>query len=204
VLRRFATIGVVSLFLSGCAAGDSGGPDGPPEKARIEALKRATPQLPFAQPLAQDARLLDVARVTLSGGEDARDVYLAELVLNRSSHRAAVCYMHYLLRRKRQHLESSYVHCGDPAAAIDLWSIPVNPDPGAAMIGTTTASVDEVRVSFSGDCGVSTYAADGPVLRLSSDRRAFILPLEGCEWARAEALRRGVVVGTAFRPSHDG
>ena len=69
-------------------------------------------------------------------------------------------------------------------------------------VGTVGASVDEVRLTFGGSCGVATYQATGPLLRSNPTRRVFMLDQSnGCLWKTAEAIRDGTVIQRYMKPS---
>ena len=69
-------------------------------------------------------------------------------------------------------------------------------------LGTVDASIDEVRLTFEGECGTHPYEGRGPLLRSYPSGRVFMLDQsDSCLWKAAEALKEGTVVGTYEKPA---
>jgi hypothetical protein len=92
--------------------------------------------------------------------------------------------------------------CDELANPVHLWEqgeLRGWPD---VTLGTVDTSIQEVRLTFEGDCAERTYALRGPRLRSYPQRRIFMLDqTDGCSWSNAEGLVGDDVVAKFEKPA---
>lgn len=200
-LHRPLLLGIaLALVATGCGSSSQEGTE-PPPAASIEHVDALAPTFPpGAISIARTTPGRLLARLRLDKNENS--LFLGDWPSDGTDGGAA-CYFFYVAANDApDEADPIQALCDRVSKPLEVREFAEFHGWPKVTIGTVDSSVDTVRLTFAGGCGVGTYRLDGPVLRSSATRRVFILDQsDGCLWTTAEAIRDGAVVERYEKPA---